>query len=59
VSTLIDNYYGISDVCLSLPAIVNHSGVRDVLRLELSQTEQEQLQNSAAVLKSTLQKLGL
>jgi L-lactate dehydrogenase len=42
-----------------LPAIVNHSGVRDVLRLELSQTEQEQLQNSAAVLKSTLQKLGL
>ncbi len=59
VSTLVENYYGIQDVCLSLPAILNSSGIRDVLRLELSEKEQTQLQNSAAVLKATLQKLKL
>lgn len=59
VSTLVDDYYGIQDVCLSLPAIVNRSGIRSVLRLDLSSEEQEQLQKSAAVLKSTLQKLNL
>lgn len=59
VSTLVDDYYGIQDVCLSLPAIVNRSGISKVLRLELSPEEQDQLQKSAAVLKATLQKLSL
>jgi L-lactate dehydrogenase len=59
VSSLVKDYYGINDVCLSLPAILNSSGIRDVLRLELSEKEQTQLQNSAAVLKATLQKLNL
>ena len=59
VSSLVEDYYGIHDVCLSLPAILNSSGIRDVLRLELNEKEQGQLQNSAAVLKATLQKLNL
>jgi L-lactate dehydrogenase len=59
VSSLVEDYYGIQDVCLSLPAILNSSGIRDVLRLDLSEKEQAQLQNSASVLKATLQKLKL
>jgi L-lactate dehydrogenase len=59
VSTLIEDYYGIQDVCLSLPAILNRSGIRSVLRLELSADEQEKLQKSAAILQSTLRKLSL
>ena len=59
VSTLIEDYYGIQDVCLSLPAILNRSGVRNVLRLDLSPDEQEKLQKSAAILRSTLGKLNL
>jgi L-lactate dehydrogenase len=59
VSTLIEDYYGIQDVCLSLPAILNRSGIRNVLRLDLSPEEQEKLQKSAAILKSTLRKLNL
>jgi L-lactate dehydrogenase len=59
VSTLIEDYYGIQDVCLSLPAILNRSGIRSVLRLELSADEQEKLQESAAILQSTLRKLSL
>ncbi|HTR25709.1 MAG TPA: L-lactate dehydrogenase [Terriglobales bacterium] len=59
VSTLIENYYGISDVCLSLPAILNRDGVRNVLHLDLSPDEQEKLRRSADILKSTLRKLDL
>ena len=59
VSSLIENYYGISDVCLSLPAILNRSGIRNVLRLELSAEEQNKLQQSASILQATLRKLNL
>jgi L-lactate dehydrogenase len=59
VSALIQDYCGISDVCLSLPAIVNRSGIRDVLRLELSPDELEKLRKSADILKLTLRKLSL
>lgn len=59
ISTLIRDYCGIDDVCLSLPAILNRSGVRNVLHLELSANEQDKLRESAAILKSTLRKLNL
>ncbi|MGA8300401.1 MAG: L-lactate dehydrogenase [Terriglobales bacterium] len=59
ISTLIRDYRGIDDVCLSLPAILNRSGVRNVLHLELSANEQDKLRESAAILKSTLRKLNL
>lgn len=58
-SSLIEDYYGISDVCLSLPAVVNRSGVERVLRLELSEEEIKALQHSAEVLKSTFAQLNL
>src|SRR5437868_2194499 len=35
VSSLIENYYGISKLCLSLPTVVNRSGIEKVLRVEL------------------------
>jgi len=54
VSTLINDYYGISDVCLSLPSIVNRNGVEQVLKIELSTKEQAQLKHSAETLKGIL-----
>jgi L-lactate dehydrogenase len=51
VSTLVEDYYGISDVCLSLPAIVSGRGVQEVLPLELAPPEAEALRRSAARLK--------
>jgi L-lactate dehydrogenase len=59
VSTLIHDYYGINDVCLSMPSIVNRNGVETFLRLELSDKEQEQLQHSAALLKGVISTLEL
>jgi L-lactate dehydrogenase len=59
VSSLIEGYYGLSDLCLSLPTVVNRSGVERVLRLELSPQEIEGLRHSSEVLKATIAQLGL
>lgn len=52
VSSLIDGYYGLSDVCLSLPTVINRNGVERVLRLGLSAQEIAGLRRSAEVLKA-------
>ncbi len=57
VSTLLDNYYGINDVCLSVPAIVNRNGLSKILQVELNETERQQLQSSANLLKQTIRQL--
>ena len=51
VSTLIYDYYGINDVCISIPAIVNKQGVEQFLKPELSEYEQELFIHSANTLK--------
>jgi L-lactate dehydrogenase len=57
ISSAITGAYGISDVCLSLPTIVNRGGVEKVLHLELSPSEQAGLRNSAEVLKRTIKSI--
>jgi len=59
ISSLIEDYYGLSDVCFSLPTVVDRGGVERLLRLELSVEEVEQLRHSAEVLKTTIRKLSL
>jgi L-lactate dehydrogenase len=58
VSSLIENYYGISDVCFSLPTVVDRSGIRKVLRLELDEGEISSLRQSAGALRKTIAALG-
>ena len=58
VSSLIEDYYDIQDVFLSLPCIVDRGGVERVLRLDLSPDEILGLRNSANVLKKMTQDLG-
>jgi L-lactate dehydrogenase len=59
VSSLVTNYYGISDLCLSLPTVIDRSGIRRQLPLPLNQEEQEGLRKSAAVLRKTIDSLDL
>ncbi len=58
VSSYIDGYEGISDVCLSLPAVVARDGIREVLPIVLDDTEKGQLAASAAALKAVVRQLG-
>ena len=53
VSTLVSGYYGLDDVCFSLPTIIARSGMVDRLRLELSEPELASLRRSAEVLRQT------
>ena len=59
VSSLINDYYGIDDVCLSLPTIVDLDGAERVIRLDLSADEIEGLRKSASLLKNTIAQLDL
>ena len=59
ISSLIADYYGMTDVCFSLPTVIDRGGVDKVLRLELSAQEVEKLRHSAEVLKATLNQLEL
>ncbi|HEY3381184.1 MAG TPA: L-lactate dehydrogenase [Vicinamibacterales bacterium] len=59
VSTYIEHFGDVSDVCLSLPAVVGREGIREVLPIVLAADERRQLAASAAALKDTLRQLGL
>jgi len=59
VSSLVHDYYGVNDVCLSLPTVMGGGGIEKVLPIELDGTELERLKRSAEVLKSTIGQLKL
>lgn len=54
VSSLLEDVYGISGVCLSLPSIVNASGVSRVLELPIDDREKQQLKHSAETIKKVM-----
>jgi len=59
ISSLIHDYHGLTDVCFSLPTVIDRGGVEQVLHLELDREEIEKLHHSAALLKTTIKSLGL
>jgi L-lactate dehydrogenase len=58
VSTLQRGAYGLRDVCLSVPTVVGCGGVRQHIELPLTQRERLGLQQSARVLRETIQQVG-
>jgi len=59
ISSLIHDYHGLTDVCFSLPTVLDRGGVEKVLPIELDKDEFDKLCRSAAVLKTTIESLGL
>lgn len=59
VSSLVNDFYGIRDICLSLPSVVNEKGVIKTVNLKLNDTEQQQLIHSAKILRDIFDKLVL
>jgi L-lactate dehydrogenase len=58
VSSRLDGYLGISDVCMSVPSIVNRTGVETVLEVPLNDTEREGLHRSADTIRQAIRTLG-
>ena len=57
VSNLVDEVYGMSDVYLSLPAVIGRAGVERMIRLPLDEQETAGLRHSADVLKASIRQL--
>jgi L-lactate dehydrogenase len=58
VSTVLEGEYGLSGVCLGVPAMVGEAGVERVLEMELPAAEQAALVRSAGILKQAIAQLG-
>ena len=54
LSVVLDDYYGHSGVALSVPCILDSSGVAEVLKVPLNEKEQEDLKKSVETLKPLL-----
>jgi len=54
LSTYLENYHGVSDICLSVPVIVNRDGVREQIRMPLNALEKKQLQKSASLVRDVI-----
>lgn len=59
VSTLVEQHYGIQRICLSLPTIVDCSGARKILAIQLSDDEVGRLRQSAAAVRATAAHAGI
>jgi len=58
VSSHLENYLGLSDVCLSVPCIVNRQGVREWVEIAPSEAECRALARSAGVLQEILEQVA-
>jgi len=58
VSSLLENYCGISDVCISVPCLMGREGVGSTLPLPYSEPELIALKHSAELLKATARQTG-
>ena len=59
ISVMADGHYGLSDLSISLPAVVGRRGVLRVLEMSLDDTERQRLFASAAQIKEALNSLGV
>ncbi len=59
VSSLLEDYHGVSDVCISVPCLVGSGGVGAALPVPYSEAELAALRRSAGLLKATAKDVGL
>jgi L-lactate dehydrogenase len=59
VSSLLQDYYGVSGLCLSVPSIVNKDGLSQAIKLPLEDAEIKMFQESAAIMKKLIGSLDI
>ncbi len=58
VSTLLQDYHGVSDVYLGVPCVVDRTGVREVMDIPITEREKELLHRSADKLKGLIESIA-
>jgi L-lactate dehydrogenase len=59
VSSRLQDFHGISDVCLSVPSLVDRRGVTETVNVPLSDDEVAGLRASAEAMRAVQRRLGL
>jgi L-lactate dehydrogenase len=59
VSCLLEDYHGVSDICLSVPAVLNRKGVKEIIKLPLDEKEIADFRESARIIKEVADSLGI
>lgn len=54
VSVYLDGHYGHEDIFIGAPAIINRSGIREVMEIELNSLEKDQFDHSVRMLRETM-----
>ena len=57
VSTLLEGEYGEQDLFAGVPAILNRTGVADILEIHMTPSEQEKFRASAVVIRENTEKI--
>ena len=57
VSALLEGEYGIDDVYIGVPAIINKTGISEIVELRLNKEESASFNNSVSILKKFLSQL--
>lgn len=52
-SCLLDGEFGLSDICIGVPALIGANGVEKIVEIDLNDTEKEELVNSAEAVRKT------
>lgn len=52
-SCLLEGEYGLSDICIGVPALIGANGIESIVNIDLSDQEKEELSNSAEAVRKT------
>lgn len=52
-SCMLDGEYGLSDICIGVPAIIGKNGIEEIVEIELDAAEKAKLEESAAAVSNT------
>ena len=58
VSSMLKDFHGISDICMSVPTLLNRQGVNNTINTPVSDKELAALKRSAETLKETAAQFG-
>jgi len=59
VSCLLEDYHGVSEICLSVPVVLNRNGVKEIIKLPLDEEEIASFQKSADIIRKVADSLKL
>jgi malate dehydrogenase len=51
VSALLKGEYGLNDVCVGVPCVINKKGIERIIEIELTEDEKEKLKKAVELVK--------